>query len=615
MPVKIPKKSSRTAEIQSVDSENREIELSFSSEKECERWFGIEVLDHSKKAIRQERLKNDLAVLWNHNWDEQIGVVKEYSFENKVGRATVKFGFSAKAEEIWKDVQEGIRRHVSVGYAIHGVKLEEERDKIDVYRVTDWEPLEISLVSVPADISVGVGRSEDVGEFIEIRKDEDMPNETTTPGAIPEKPQTPVAREEYPAVDIAAERAKGKTDEQTRVKSIMEIGSKYKASQELLHDSISQGRSVEEFKNLLLEEREKSQSQPLGTKAPEMVGLTDEEARNFRFVNVINALASPADAAAQKRAAFEFEACEAAAEKYGSRQKDGFVIPNEVLLAKRDVDTTAAANLIATDLHAQSFIDLLRNKTLFLNIGSQLSGLVGDVSIPRQSSAMTGYWVAEDAEATQSDPGFDAVSLSPKTVAANTYMTRKMRQQTCLDMENFVRNDIALALANAIDYAVLYGTGASNQPTGIKNTSNIKTVDFETASKPTYAEVVDMYSELAEANAAHGSLKYVSGAGMNAHFMTTAKVSSGEILIKNAVDGSLAGFAHDITNQCASTDMFFGNWLDLIIALWGSLEIIVNPYTYSKKGGLLVSAFKDVDFAVRHPESFCYGADGAGSST
>uniref|UniRef100_UPI002468A23E HK97 family phage prohead protease n=1 Tax=Chromohalobacter sp. 48-RD10 TaxID=2994063 RepID=UPI002468A23E len=147
-------------EVRSIDHENRTVELAFSSETEVERWFGIEVLDHSSSAMRTERLADGGAVLVNHDWDDHVGVVESVTVgDDRRGRAKVRFGKGARASEVWQDVVDGIRRHVSVGYSILKVEVEERAGMPDMVRVTDWEPHEISIVSVPADMSVGVGRS------------------------------------------------------------------------------------------------------------------------------------------------------------------------------------------------------------------------------------------------------------------------------------------------------------------------------------------------------------------------------------------------------------------------------------------------------------------------
>ena len=162
-------------EQKAIDEEARTVSLAFSSEAEYERYFGIEILDHGSKSIRLDRMKDGAAFLVNHNTDDQVGVIESVEIgTDRVGRAMVRFGESARAEEIWQDIVTGIRKHVSVGYIVHKMVLEEEaKDGPDKYRVTDWEPFEASIVPVPADPSVGVGRGAEIETVRDIEPEEE----------------------------------------------------------------------------------------------------------------------------------------------------------------------------------------------------------------------------------------------------------------------------------------------------------------------------------------------------------------------------------------------------------------------------------------------------------
>jgi len=143
-----------------INEEDRTIEIAFSSEAEVERGYGTEVLDHRAESVRLDRLNNGGAFLMEHNRNDQIGVVERaWIDDDKKGRAVVKFSKSARAEEIFQDVKDGIRRLVSVGYRIHEMDSEKMDGGRESIRATDWEPFELSLVSIPADDSVGVGRA------------------------------------------------------------------------------------------------------------------------------------------------------------------------------------------------------------------------------------------------------------------------------------------------------------------------------------------------------------------------------------------------------------------------------------------------------------------------
>jgi HK97 family phage major capsid protein len=144
----------------SSDKKARTVELSFSSETPIERSWGIEILDHGKKSVRLDRLRNGGPLLVDHDTRDIVGVIESARVDaDLTGRAVVRFGKSARAEEVFQDVLDGIRSNASVAYIIHDAKEVSSGAGVPTYRITDWEPLEISLTSVPADASVGVGRS------------------------------------------------------------------------------------------------------------------------------------------------------------------------------------------------------------------------------------------------------------------------------------------------------------------------------------------------------------------------------------------------------------------------------------------------------------------------
>ena len=152
----------RTFETRALNSVDRTVELAFSSEAEVERSFGFEILDHSLNSVRLDRLRAGAALLVGHDRDDQVGVVESVSIDvDRRGRTVVRFGNSQRADEIFQDVKDGIRRLISFGYTVHNVVREGTRNGVDVFRVTDWEPFEISIVSIPADVTVGIGRNAD----------------------------------------------------------------------------------------------------------------------------------------------------------------------------------------------------------------------------------------------------------------------------------------------------------------------------------------------------------------------------------------------------------------------------------------------------------------------
>jgi HK97 family phage major capsid protein/HK97 family phage prohead protease len=580
-----------------INEEARTVELAFSSEAPVARWFGDEILDHDPKSIRLGRLNDGGPVLVDHDGTDHVGVVEQVVISgDRVGRAQVRFGKSARAEEIWQDVKDGIRKSVSVGYRIHKMALESETDGMESYRATDWEPYEISMVSVPADAQVGIGRAA-TGEHltevtnIQIKQIEESTMDTKAPEA------TPVVDNTFAIEDV-------RKAELGRITDIEAIGNQHGFSTDA-RAAITSGQSANEFRSHVLN----NISKPAPVVSTD-IGLTEKEVRNFSFMRAIHALSNPSDRRAQEAAAFEFEASRAAADQMG-RQATGMFVPSEVLKRDLNVGTaTAGGNTVATDLLSNSFVDSLENAMVVAGLGAtMLRDLNGNVAIPRQTSGATAYWVAESGAVTESAAAFDQITMSGKTVGAFSDISRKLLLQSSIDIESFVRNDLAMRLAMAIDLSAIAGTGSSNQPTGILATTGIGSKTFAAAGNPTFGEMVDVESQVSIDNALFGSLGYVSTAAMAGAMKQKAKDSgSGQFVMAN---GQVNGYNMAVTNQMTANTVVFGNFADLIIGMWGGLDINVDTSTGSASGTVRVVCMQDVDIAVRHAQSFAKGSGGS----
>jgi HK97 family phage major capsid protein/HK97 family phage prohead protease len=632
----------REVELGTVDLEARTVELSFSSEVEYERWFGIEVLGHDAHEIRMGRIQDSAAALWNHNWDDQRGVVEPGSVRidtDRKGRAVIRFSKSAAGEQLMQDVHDRIVTKVSVGYMVHGLKLVEERGDIDVYRVTDWEPYEISFVSVPADNTVGVGRT------AEKPPEETPPKEAETSPSIEIPAATRTITKDQNQMEkqyryfrdargfckveqdkdgndvgqavileaAGAERTAGTAQERARTDGIMGLADSYAPqlpqARELSAKFIKEGKSPEEFQRALLDEFGKRSNTALSEQSQAgggELGMSEADVRRYSLANVIRALANPQDAAAQKAAAFEIECGVAFARTVGKTAK-GILVPPDVL--SRAMSTTQqGAGATFVDTSKMSMIDLLRNRAVMMQMATVIGGLVGNVDIPKQVSDGQAYWLGEGQDATETGFTVGQISFSPKTVGAYTDITRRLLQQPNQAVDSLVRADLMRALGTAIDKAGIYGTGSDYQPTGLKLTKGINGVDLATQQQPTFAEFVKMETEIAADNADVGSMAYLMHSRIRGHAKTTAKMGSGTESTIWEPGNTVNGYRTEITNQLNADDIFFGNWADFLIMLWGGLDITVDPYTLSKSGGLRIVAFQDVDMGVRRAESFCWAS-------
>ncbi|MEY5098588.1 MAG: hypothetical protein RJA36_1307 [Pseudomonadota bacterium] len=614
-----------TVERQAINEEARTVELAFASETPYERWWGVEILDVTATAMRLGRLSSGANLLMDHDTRDVVGVVESVSIgADRVARAAVRFGRSARAEEVWQDVRDGIRRNVSVGYLVHKATLvEASSDGPDTYRVTDWEPFEVSLVSVPADASVGVGRSlqrealaaPDAARAVDPGTSVGARDGAATAGSE----GAAVAEVAAAAADVSVSQdsheEKSMPDisvsERNHAAEISKIAATLPGGAELALSAIQRGLSVEEFQR---EAIEKLASRPVPSAD---IGMSRTEAQRFSFMRAINALANPGDRRAQEAARFEREASDAYAARLG-RGAQGFFVPVEV--QQRDLlvgTTTAGGYTVQTDLLGQNFIDVLRNRMAMTGLGAQfLTGLTGQVAVPRQTAGATSYWVAENNAPTESQQAFDQVALSPKTVGAFTDVSRKLLLQSSIDVEAFVRNDLATVLALAIDLAAINGSGASNQPTGVLNVSGIGSVAGGTnGAIPTWGNLVDLESAVAVANADIGALGYLTNAKVRGKLKQVSKVSGQNGFVWDNGDTPVNGYRAAVSNQVPSnltkgtasgicSAILFGNWSDLIVGQWGTLDLMVDPYTGSTAGTVRVVALQDVDVAVRHPESF-----------
>lgn len=580
-----------------VDEENRRAMIAVSSEEPVQRSFGMEVLEHSPEAIDMAFLASGRApLLMDHNPERQIGVIESVSLDDdRRLRAQVRFSRNALGDEAFTDVLDGIRANISVGYSIE--KL--EKSGADTYIAKRWTPMEASLVSIPADKSAGVGRSQSVTA-------DEVRAETT-----PEKPVIKITdtggNTMSEEIDVAAVEAQARKAAQKDASAIVELGARHNRS-DLASESIRDGLTIDQFRGKLLEE--------IGSEKAlvnQDIGLTQKERQRFSLIRAIAAMANPSDRRAQEAAAFEFECSAAAAKQYG-REARGVMLPNEVMTGwKRDLNTSDDSAVIDTDFRAGDFIDVLRNTSSVMMAGArQLTGLQGDIAIPKQLTASTAAWLAaEGNDVANSEPTFGQVTMTQRDLGVYTQVTRRMMQSAAMDIEAVVRDDLARSIALGLDAAALSGSGASGQPTGIKNTAGINSVDFGTAPVlvPSYAQVVEMETAVGTDNALVGNLAYILNASMAGALKTTEK-ASGTAMFVWEPGNTLNGYQAIVSNQAAAGDLYFGDFDSLLLGFWGGLDILVDQYSNSLSGTVRIRAIQTMDVAVRHAVSFCLGNDG-----
>lgn len=585
-----------------VNEEARTVEIAFSSEEPYERVFGTEILDHAPTSVRLGRLNGGGALLLDHDPRQHIGVVERASIdEDRVGRAVVRFGRSARAEEAFRDVVDGIRRHVSVGYAIHKM---EQRAKDGTVRVMDWEPHELSLVAIPADASVGVGRAAD--------EQEPVLSATEEPPAKPE-PQ------------IKSERAFKMSDnipspadiESARVRSILDLNeqyTKYLGPQDAANH-IRNGKSVDAFREHIMSQMESRHSD---TSAMH-VGMTKKEAQRYSIGRALQAVVL----GDWSKAGFERECSQAIAKMMG-REAEGFYLPLDVFRRDFNVGTaTEAGNLVPTDFRGDLYIDALRNSMVMAGLGVRiLPGLSGNVDIPRKAVAGSLAMLTEIGSATETNPQTAKLTLQPKRIGAYVEVSKQAIIQSALALEPMIRDDLLMGAAVLLENQAINGNGTSPNILGLRNTTSISTATAgANGATVAWGQFVDLESACANSNAepdrlagyltntkVRGRAKQVQR-GTNLDYIWQpgqTAVNGYRVAVTNNVPSNLTKGTS--TTVCSMT-AFSSDWSMAVLGLFGAPDVVVDPYTKADTGQVKITLNQFADFGIRQPAAFAVMLD------
>lgn len=585
---------------EAINLELRTVELAFASDAPYERFWGVEVLDVAPTAMRTERIGNGRApLLMDHDMRDQVGVVASVQIgTDQVARAVVRFGKSARADEIFADVVDGIRANVSVGYVIHKAVLIETGDDRDTYRVTDWEPYEVSIVSVPADHTVGVGRS----DAPVIQRPAAI---QAQPAARQFQPEPATMATEAPALNTNADAAAERLAERKHIAEMLAIGEQFAkfGGPDIAKKSIEAGETIDVLRTRVMNAITAAQDKP--------VAHLDMEAKDVKRFSVLKAIRAMADKD-WRHAGLEREATEAICKRMGIEQPvhGGFYLPEDVQYAqrfqKRDLTvgtSSAGGYLVATQ--NMSFIEMLRARARALALGvTVMDGLVGNVTVPKQTAASTAYWLANEATAiTESQQTFGQLALTPKVVGAYTELSRLLLQQSSPAAESLVMMDLAKVLALGIDLAIFEGSGASGQPTGISATGGIGSV---TGTSIALAGIVEFQTDVATNNALTTGCAYATTPAVAGLLKQRQRFSSTDTPLwrGNVLDGEVEGFAATTSTQLTAASMIFGDFSQVVLAMWGVLEIAQNPYANFGAAITGIRAIQTCDVGVRQAGAF-----------
>ncbi len=614
-----PQAREATFDRASANTEARTVELAFSSEAPYERWWGIEVLSHDRAAVNLDRIGNGANVLVNHDPADYVGVIESARVDaDKRGRATVRFGRSARAEEVWRDVQDGILRSVSVGYTIDDMTPTRtgKNGAPDEYTVTRWTPYEISLVTIPADASVGVGRSASAAAPAAPTSLEDTMSEHETAAAS--------ATAETRSVSVEAGFDAGAAEE-ARKNAVRHICKQADIDEQTTIKWVLEGVSIQEAQKRGMEVLAARHADFKRSAAH--VGLSSKELQQYSLFRMIEAVANQNPA----KAGLEFEVHQAIQQKINRLPNErSFFLPSDKACHLQPVDMREArergrtfivpADVLTRDLVSgtpsaggyligtenMSFIELLRNRSVALRMGAtRLTGLVGNITVPKQTAGSTAYWLANDTtQITESTPTLGQLPLSPKNVGAYVEITRQLALQSSPSAEALIMNDVAAQVALAVDAAILEGAGSGGAPTGISATSGIGSVSGSTLAA---AGVIEFMTDVAANNVVPARPGYVTTPTVAGLLMIRPELPStgtSRLWTGNIWDGALFGVPAMTTGQVTSGTMVFGAWEHAILAEWGVLEVEVNPFANFQAGLRGIRAMYTCDVGIRYAGAF-----------
>ena len=591
-----------------VDEETRTVRLGVSSEEPVERSFGMEVIDHRAENMDLEFLSSGRApLLLDHDMSRQIGVVESVELDGQTRRlrAAVRFGEGALADEVYRDVLGGIRQNVSVGYRING-RIEDEDDPDEYYRVAT-SPMEISIVSIPADQSslVGVGRSapQPTNHHIEI-KEAKMADEINLD-------------------EVRAEAAANAQKEAHRsAREIMSLARRHNKA-DLGDKALERGIALDQFRAELLEQIEV----PTLDANPAAVDAKPAEQRSYSFGRMIQAQVT----GNYSKAGFEREMSEEIAHRTG-KASQGMYVPDFAWGSRSGVMVTAATGAISSENVADAFvptiqrgdlfIEALRAKQVMSGLGvTYLGGLTNRIRIPSIATGASAGFVEEAGAVSDQSPVDGSVTLQPRTLGAYAQISRLLAMESIPSIEQVVQDDLLRSIADKIEYYAIQGSGSSGQPTGLLNAS-IGNVDISAGTDVaalTWADITDIVKTVEDANgivnqAAQG---WLTNPKVKAKMANTVKVASTDsiMLLNDPWDniyGHRAAFTSNVPSDLDPGDggsdasaIFFGDFSQLMVGLFGAPSIIVDPFTNSKSGDVVISIMQEVDVGVRNTASFC----------
>ncbi|ELY8053805.1 phage major capsid protein [Salmonella enterica] len=638
--------------------DDRIVELAFSSEAPYSRIYTDqngdpvelkEILVHDKDAVDLDVLNDKASLLFNHEFDNHIGVVVPGSAridEDGVGRALVKFSQVGQlANETYDKVKEGTMSKVSVGYTV----LEGHADfSKGVYFVTKWQPYEISIVSVPADSSVGVGRSlntitdepanneenrevEVENKETEIKPEEEIRSEENQENKEPENEESPsdsgnsssdsesipqeVNPEETRSEEQPEENKPVETDElntNTESERQEEAQPENKPEEEVFQRSAEDTeeiRAIGKHLNISEDEIQRAiEDKEITVESFKQRALNiNTESKTFakgkiKMTDTIKTLENRFDLSAALRSLSQEKALNGAEAEYSQEmarqaaQRGRAQRSNSVF-----VPTSALSPVVGTDIRHASFVDLLLEKSVLGSLGvNTLTGLTAPISLPRMNKNATDAFgfVNENGEGALSEVAFDGVPMSMKTFTGAVAMSR----QSMLSMPNIgalVAEHLIKASRIKLEKLILGNEEVTNARAGLVK----QLIDAGKVVKCglTHKDFLVEIAKLTDAGVDEAQIALAMRGALAADLASTLRDQAVAGYIME--NGKIANRPVHTSGVLAEGAILAGDFSALTIGEWAGLEIDVDTTSLRAKGGTAVRVWADLDWAVSNPDA------------
>jgi len=520
----------------------------------------------------------NLPLLENHDHGKQIGVVEDIRFVGKKLMAKIRFANDEYSQMLKADVDDKIRQNLSIGYRILDYFYENGKKMVNKFSIH-----EVSLVPIPADPNSGIGRNCDLSfqvRNIEFKKGNNMNEEK-----------------------LSRSEARKLRDE---ISEIRRLGVKHNMS-DMADDFIENGNTLEQFRNYVLENI--SNSEPLDlpstiNKAPAYIRNYSEE---YSLTNAIKGCLDP------KHRGFEHEVSQDLQRNQELKNEHGVIVPTEQVLGHRTMTVGNLAGNVSDISDSAKLIPFVQRTGVYSSIGlTEFSGMSSDVKIPRGTSVATASFLSLDgtSDITEGTPTMDSVSMSPTSLACFTEVSHKLILQSSVDMENYLRSLMSESIANKLDLAVIHGSGASNQPTGMLNATGINTETYTTAIA--YSDLANALSKLAADSIPLNGLSWVVHPDEYASLQVKDKgTDTGQFLLETGVSndinqvGTMLGYPVYVSDHVPTGEVLLARGQHSALGFFGGLELDVNPYQDFQKGSIGIRAIQDFDFQVLNANSIC----------